>query len=167
MSIPNVSADLYIEKLGAELKKLYPDEQFLYEELDGIMQGIIGSLSWSALRCAQDQAQGEHIVRPVETLETIDHFCTTWMPREEILYRIENISGLPEEVVDRALKIVEGFTDHLVDENDQIFIEHIGSIYSPQTGLYNIELAAEMLIKPGSAKSATKILRSAGASGAM
>lgn len=166
MSFTNISTELYIEKLSAELSRLYPDEQFLYEELDGIVQGLVNSVSWSALKCAQEQAEDGLIARPVEAMNTIDHFCTAWMPREEIIYRIENTSGLSDDIAAQALKIIERLTDNLVEENNQIFIEHVGSINSTQPGIYSIELASEILIKPDSAKT-TQVLRSAGASGSI
>jgi|GEM_PF-3160449 hypothetical protein len=158
-----ISVQLYIDTLMSNLHERYPNEQFLLEEIDAIIQALMNSISWSALRTAQAEAQNGIIVRPVEMLETVDHFCTNVMSREEIVSRISDTSGLSDEISVQALEIIESITDSMLGDAGQIFIEHIGTIFRHESGAYSIALAADVVIQPDSGKG-VEIPRSASAS---
>jgi len=152
MTTPTISIDFFLEKLAGDLGKSFPEEQFLEEELDGVMQAVVNIIRLSTLKKAKEDAEGGLIRRPAERLETIDHFSTKWVPREDLLFCIENTSGLPDYISEQALKVIETTTDNLTAANSKIVIEHIGALQSTGEGGYVIELAKELLIKPSELK---------------
>ena len=148
MSATKVPIHFYTQHLNAIFTREFPDDQFLYEELDGVMQAIVNAISLSCLEKAVEEADGDLITKPTEVLETTDHFCTRWIPREDLVFCIENTSGLGEEHAARALRIVEEATDTLTAGDGKIVVEHLGTIAAMDAGQYSIELAKELLIEP-------------------
>lgn len=141
----------FLTQLNDELSKKFPDEQFLYEELDGIMQGLINSVRWSALRFAQTRVEDGYLFK-VESVETADHFCSEWMGREEIVDRIENTSGLPTDIASYALSLIEITIDNVVFHEktpEALEIENLGTIQPGRNKEYIIDLGRELRVSPG------------------
>ena len=136
-----------LQTLNKGLISEYSEEQFLPEELEAVMQAIINSIRWSAIRYAEAQVlEGNPF--EVETLLTVDHFCTEWMERDEIVCRIEHTSGLTYDQSVYALRYVEFLVDTYINGIDPE-IEHLGLIRDAENGRYVIELAGDLKISSG------------------
>lgn len=133
------------------LSEKYPDEQFLNEELNGILQGLINSLRWTALRYAKQQLS-EGNAFEAKILETNNIFASDLMENEEILFRLENTSGLSQEIANEALSYISFIVDRTVSEEKQIIIENIGSIESNGDKRYCITLGSDLAISPAVGK---------------
>ena len=138
-----------IFSIDKELKKSFPETQILAEEIEGVVQGLVNTVKWSVLRSAIEQAHGGLLGSGVGIVETSDSFSSSWMNREEILNRIENTSGLPEEISSEALKIIESIVAAVVAQGSVLEIEHIGQIRARKGGGYSIDLAKELQILSG------------------
>lgn len=136
-----------LQPLNNEISRNFSDEQFLPEEMDAVMQAIINSVRWSAIRCAEEKVLNGNPFE-VEALQTTDHFCTEWMDKDEIVCRIEHTSGLTYEQSAVALQYVEYLVDTFIAGIDSE-IEHIGLIRDADNGRYLIELAGELKISGG------------------
>lgn len=136
--------------ISRELELRYPDEQFLPDELEGVIQGLVNSVRWSVLRMAREQLQSGASDFTIESIVTSDLFSSRLMRRDEIVGRIENTSGLTEEMSEHSLRIVESVVRAVTDEGGIIEFEHIGLIRASQSGGYIIELDKEMTLRSGS-----------------
>lgn len=131
------STDDLIARIRDALQYNFPDDQFLDGELEGVIHGLINSVRWTVIRAAREQTNNSQMRESAEgkvtlnedigTLETINRFSSRWMDREEIVYRIENTSGLSTEMAEVGLKMIENVVDEVVvKERSEINIITLG-----------------------------------------
>jgi pyruvate/2-oxoglutarate dehydrogenase complex dihydrolipoamide acyltransferase (E2) component len=131
--------------LKQALSKAFPREQVYSQELEGITQALVNSIGWSVLRSASKQDVEVTSYPVITTLVTSDSFGSEWMSRSEIRDRIENTSGLSQEMAEHALHTIETVVwMHLNWGESIVEVEHIGCIKAAGNGGLMIQLAEEL-----------------------
>ena len=134
------SAEDFVSVLAYNLDRKYPEEVMLRAELYAVVQGLLTSLRWSALRKASHLVKQGEAIEPIHNIETTDRFASEWMQRQEVVDRIVHTSGFPEELSESVLAIIEEIVDSTIRKEGSISIDDIGVIHSPQSGHYSIDL---------------------------
>ena len=137
--------------------ELFPEEDFLQEELYGVIRGVITSLRWAALEEAQDYCEEGKLTKPVDTIRTTEHFTHRSIGRQEIIDRIANTSGLDEEMSSQALTTIENAIDGALEHDSIVEVELVGRIQSTPTHEYFIELDKNLQIKPHGSSEGTPL----------
>lgn len=132
-----------ISYLDEELGKRFADEQYLREELEGVLQGLVNSIRWSVL--ADFEISG---VLTVDTLEVFKNFSSRWMKQEEVVSRLGATSGLTKEVASYALEAIQHKIEEILNHQPNVEIEHIGKVSLLGPERYIIELAEELKVHP-------------------
>jgi len=138
-----------IAHLDASLKSKFEGEEFLPAELSRVLAGIVACVRRSVLRSAQ---QEESSPGPIDVLVTLDHFCTPWMGRGEIVDRIENTCGLDQEMSWYALEAVEQKIDAALSAAPSVEVKNLGVIEGSELPSYKIHLAEHLKFKPAERK---------------
>jgi|SRR5688572_15861584 len=137
--VENLRLKTLVELLASELRQAFPNEEFLRIEIEGVLQGLINSIRWTAIRTAYAELNSGNLFR-VESITTADHFSTDIMPRGDIVNRICDTSGLDEQTSSYALGVIEKSLDERIKQYGAIQVEYIGTITQSGVG-YVIELS--------------------------
>ena len=143
------------------LAEKYPTEQFLPEEMEDALLGVVNSVGLSALNEAirVNWNQADAGVSPDEfqataALETSSGFVTNVCSYETITHLIEDMSGLDFEKAMTVLGLVEQVVNVSVfgteaEAPSEIDFEGIGVISAGATARsYHIELAETLRVPP-------------------
>ena len=125
--VENVRQKTLVELLASELHHAFPNEEFLRIEIEGVLQGLINSIRWTAVKTAYAEFDSGNLFR-VESITTVDHFSTDIMPRADIVNRICDTSGLDEQTSSYALGVIEKSLDERIKKYGAVQVEYIGTI---------------------------------------
>ena len=125
----------------------FPDEDFVFAELDGVLTGFYNSIRWSVLRRARQAPSQEAII----DLPTTKDFASKWMGRDEIIDRIADTSGLEDTMAETCLTSIEVAVALSLAENETVAIPPIGVVTKARRG-YLIQLDKALQLNRTSAK---------------
>lgn len=131
-----------IAGLGAKLEEKFVGEQFLREELEAVLQGLVNSIRFSAIRFLE-RTNSIH----VDYLVISRDFSNESMKLSEIVDRIQNTSGLSKEMASYALTVIGETIEIEVKRERELDVEHIGRIKLLDQR-YNLELSEELRVHP-------------------
>jgi hypothetical protein len=130
-----LSRDALVQSLRAALASKFQDD-YLDIELDAVIQALVNSVGWAAIRYANSIGRSE----PVRTLVTTDGLAVERsMPRRVIVKKVGHTSGLDLEQSAAAIKCIESSIDTILEYEPSVAVEHIGVLRRSGSG-YLIEL---------------------------
>lgn len=148
MKLVNYSKEEFFTYLNEQLEDEFYDAQFFYVELRGILQGIVNSLRWSALRCALENNESNEAATSKDILMIRRNFANQWMKETEIIDRIKNTSGVNSSVARYALKAIYRLVLENINLGNRVRLPAIGVIeHDPNTDPKELTLFLDKALK--------------------
>ena len=138
---PRLSSRLLIKELEYDLRRDFKEEVFLFEEVAGVVQGLVNAVGWAALNSTNEQNY-------VTSLKLFSDFSSKWMKREEVITEIESASGLSPKMCEYALQVLTKRITSKAYMVKAINIEHLGNLTFIERELYELELSEELRLSP-------------------
>lgn len=128
------------------LNAAFPEQEFVWAELDAVLTALYNSIRWSVLR----RAETETDQRAVTELPTTNGFASKWMKRSEILQRICDTSGLDLHMSETCLVSIERAFQLASTESSEVAMPPVGLLRKHRRG-YLIELSEAFQLTPARA----------------
>jgi len=144
--IGGLSMSSLIGLVAAEVRRTFPEETFLDEELSRLVGGVLNALNWGLIRMAREQGFGLTNTTPIDSFETDDYLSTRWMSRDEIVLHGMVTTGLPREVVAAGVHQIENQINISLRAHDYVRVAWLGTVArSVRSDLaYRITLSEEL-----------------------
>jgi hypothetical protein len=132
--------------VATEVRRAFPGEEFLDEELSRLVGGVLNALNWGLIRMAKEQGFGVTNLTPIDSLETDDYLSTRWMTRDEIILHAMATTGLPSEVVAAGVRQIENQINTALRVHNYVQVAWLGTFTrSPRSEVaYRISLSDEL-----------------------